>query len=130
MVNARDTSKHKQFARGLSQLDREGVIQLLTSQLRGPQRPILGAVGQMQYEVVNDRMTHEFNCPVSLEPLSHTVAQRTTSAAADVLSSESSIEIATGSDGSTIALFPSAWRLKTVKRDHPELALTGLGIDA
>ena len=42
---------------------------------------------------------------------------------------ESSIEIATGSDGSTIALFPNAWRLKTIKRDHPELALTGLGID-
>jgi peptide chain release factor 3 len=129
VVNARDTSKHKQFARGLAQLDREGVIQLLTSQLRGPQRPILGAVGQMQYEVVTERMTNEFNCPISLEPLQHTVAQLTTTAAADVLSSESSIEIATGSDGSTIALFPNAWRLKTVKRDHPELALSGLGID-
>jgi peptide chain release factor 3 len=71
VVNARDTSKHKQFHKGLSQLDREGVIQLLTSQLRGPQQPILGAVGQMQYEVVADRMTHEFNCPVSLEPTSN-----------------------------------------------------------
>jgi peptide chain release factor 3 len=129
VVSARDTSKHKQFARGLAQLDREGVIQLLTSQLRGPQRPILGAVGQMQYEVVTERMTHEFNCPISLEHLSHTVAQQTTPAAAEILSAESSIEIATGSDGSTIALFPNAWRLRTIKRDYPELALTGLGID-
>jgi peptide chain release factor 3 len=129
VVSARDTSKHKQFQRGLAQLDREGVIQVLTSSLRGPQRPILGAVGQMQYEVVNERMTNEFNCPISLEPLSHTVAQFTTAEAADVLSSESSIEIATNSDGATIALFPNAWRLKTVKRDHPELELTGLGVD-
>jgi peptide chain release factor 3 len=129
VVNARDTSKHKQFHRGLSQLDREGVIQLLTSQHRGPQQPILGAVGQMQYEVVNDRMTHEFHCPVSLEPLAHTIAQLTTSAAAEVLSSEVSVEVATGSDGSTIALFPNSWRLRSVKRDHPELALSSLGVD-
>jgi peptide chain release factor 3 len=128
VVNARDTSKHKQFHRGLSQLDREGVIQLLTSQLRGPQQPILGAVGQMQYEVVADRMTHEFNCPVNLEPLAHTLAQRTTPAAVDVLGSESNVEVATGSDGSTIALFPNTWRLGTVRRNHPELALTSLGV--
>jgi peptide chain release factor 3 len=129
VVNARDTSRHKQFHRGLTQLDREGVIQLLTSHHRGPQQPILGAVGQMQYEVVNDRMTHEFHCPVSLEPLAHTIAQLTTSAAVEVLSSEVSVEVATGSDGSTIALFPNSWRLRSVKRDHPELALTGLGVD-
>jgi peptide chain release factor 3 len=129
VVNARDTSKHKQFHRGLSQLDREGVIQLLTSQQRGPQQPILGAVGQMQYEVVNDRMTQEFNCPVSLEPLAHTIAQLTTPAAVEVLSGEVSVEVATGTDGATIALFPNAWRLKSVRRDHPELELTGLGVE-
>ena len=128
VVNARDTSKHKQFHKGLSQLDREGVIQLLTSQLRGPQQPILGAVGQMQYEVVADRMTHEFNCPVSLEPLAHTVAQRTVPAAQDVLGSESNVEVATGSDGTTIALFPNTWRLATVRRNHPDLELAGLGV--
>jgi len=129
VVNARDTSKHKQFQRGLSQLDREGVIQVLTSDLRGPQRPILGAVGQMQYEVVTERMTNEFNCPISLEPLEHTVAQLTTSAAADVLGSVVNVEVATRSDGATIALFPNVYRLRSVKRDHPELSLTGLGVD-
>jgi hypothetical protein len=36
--------------------------------------------------------------------------------------------VATGSDGSTIALFPNTWRLGTVKRNHPELALTSLGV--
>ena len=129
VVNARDTSKHKQFHRGLSQLDREGVIQLLTSQQRGPQQPILGAVGQMQYEVVQDRMTHEFNCPVSLEPLQHTLAQLTTADAVDVLASELNVEVATGSDGATIALFPSAWRLRSVRRDHPDLSLESLGVE-
>ncbi len=129
VVHARDTSKHKQFQRGLTQLDHEGVIQLLTSDLRGPQRPILGAVGQMQYEVVTDRMTHEFNCPIGLEPLTHTVAQLTTPVAAEILRPDTSIEVTTRSDGATIALFPSVWRLRAVKKNHPELALASLGVD-
>jgi peptide chain release factor 3 len=130
VVNARDTSKHKQFQRGLSQLDSEGVIQLLTTNLRGPQRPILGAVGQMQYEVVSERMSTEFSCPVTLEPLTHTVAQLTDAHVGEVLGSDSAIEIATRSDGATIALFPNSWRLRQVKKNHPELALTDLGLDS
>lgn len=128
-VSARDTSKHKQFHRGLSQLDREGVIQVLTSPLRGPQQPILGAVGQMQYEVVVDRMAQEFNCPVVLEPLPHTLAQLTTAAALDELAGVTGVEVAAAADGSTIALFPNAWRLRSVRRDHPDLPLSGLGVD-
>lgn len=129
LVSARDTSKHKQFQRGLSQLDHEGVIQLLTSDLRGPQRPILGAVGLMQYEVVTDRMTHEFHCPISLEQLNYTVAQLTSPAAADVLRADTSVEVTTRTDGATIALFPTAWRLRTVKKNHPDLELTSLGVE-
>ena len=128
-VSARDTSKHKQFHRGLSQLDREGVIQVLTSPLRGPQQPILGAVGQMQYEVVLDRMAQEFNCPVVLEPLPHTLAQLTTAAAVDELAGVTGVEVAAASDGTTVALFPNAWRLRSVRRDHPDLPLSGLGVD-
>ena len=49
-------------------------------------------------------------------------------AAQDVLGSESNVEVATGSDGTTIALFPNTWRLATVRRNHPDLELAGLGV--
>ena len=47
-----DTGRYKQFRRGIEQLDTEGVVQVLRSDLRGDQAPVLAAVGPMQFEVV------------------------------------------------------------------------------
>ena len=47
----------------------EGVVQVLRSDLRGDQAPVLAAVGPMQFEVVEHRMEHEFSAPVDLERL-------------------------------------------------------------
>ncbi len=67
----------KQFRKGIEQLDGEGVIQVLTSDLRGDQAPVLAAVGPLQFEVVTDRLENEFRAPVTLEPLGYSVARRT-----------------------------------------------------
>ena len=40
-----DTEQHKQFRTGIAQLDEEGVVQVLRSDLRGDQAPVLAAVG-------------------------------------------------------------------------------------
>ena len=76
-VRAADSGKYKQFRRGIEQLDQEGVVQVLRSDVRGDQAPVLAAVGPMQFEVVEQRMTAEFNAPVRLERLDYSVARRT-----------------------------------------------------
>ena len=43
-------------------------MQVLRSDLRGDQSPVLAAVGPMQFEVVEDRMTNEFNVPDPVLP--------------------------------------------------------------
>ena len=60
---AKDSSRYKQFRRGIEQLDQEGVVQVLRSDLRGDQAPVLAAVGPMQFEVAEHRMGHEFGAP-------------------------------------------------------------------
>src|SRR5690606_22615215 len=45
IITSRDTSRFKQFRRGIEQLDREGAVQVLRSDLRGDQAPVLAAVG-------------------------------------------------------------------------------------
>ncbi len=77
VVRAKDTSRYKQFRRGIEQLDQEGVVQVLRSDLRGDQAPVLAAVGPMQFEVAAQRLETEFKAPVRLEQLSYTVARRT-----------------------------------------------------
>jgi hypothetical protein len=41
-----DPSKHKQFRRGIEQLEQEGVVQVLRSDRRGDQAPVLAAVAR------------------------------------------------------------------------------------
>ena len=45
MARALDSGRYKQFRRGIEQLEQEGVVQVLRSDLRGDQAPVLAAVG-------------------------------------------------------------------------------------
>ena len=121
-----DTSKHKQFRRGIEQLDHEGVIQVLRSDLRGDQAPVLGAVGPMQFEVVEDRMTHDFGVAIRFDTLPYQLARRTDPASAAALGHDRQVEVLTRSDGALLALFSTPWRLRNTERDHPDLLLADL----
>ncbi|GAA1135508.1 peptide chain release factor 3 [Nesterenkonia lutea] len=116
-----DASKHKQFRKGIEQLDREGVIQVFFSERRGQQRPVLGAVGPMQFEVVSARMESDFGASVSFEPLEYSVARDIDEQAAEILRERQDCEVLYRSDGTPVALFRDPWRLRTVQRDHPHL---------
>ncbi|MFI5425861.1 hypothetical protein [Aeromicrobium sp. UC242_57] len=74
---ARDIGRYKQFRRGIEQPDQEGVVQVLRSDLRGDQSPVLAAVGPLQFEVVEERMKNEFTSPIRLTRLDYQVARRT-----------------------------------------------------
>lgn len=118
-----DASKHKQFRKGIEQLDREGVIQVFYSERRGQQRPVLGAVGPMQFEVVSARMESDFGASVSFDALEYSVARDIDEEAAEILRERQDCEVLNRSDGTPVALFRDPWRLRTVQRDHPQLSL-------
>ena len=126
VIRAKDSSKYKQFRRGIEQLDHEGVIQVLRSDLRGDQAPVLGAVGPMQFEVAEDRMINEFNAPCELERLNFSIARRTVPEDVPTLSRERNVEVLSRSDGELLALFSDRWRLQGVERTHPDLVLEPL----
>ena len=126
VIRAKDSSKYKQFRRGIEQLDHEGVIQVLRSDLRGDQAPVLGAVGPMQFEVAEDRMQNEFNAPCTLERLAYTIARQTVKEDIPTLARERSVEVLERSDGTLLALFSDRWRLQGVEREHPNLTLEPL----
>ncbi len=62
-----DPMKSKQLAKGVDQLMEEGVAQLFTSQFNG--RKIIGTVGQLQFEVIQYRLEHEYNAKCRFETL-------------------------------------------------------------
>ena len=121
-----DTARHKQIRRGIEQLDQEGVVQVLRSDLRGDQAPVLAAVGPMQFEVVQHRMETEFNAPIALDRLGYTTARRVQPEDAATVDAVSGVEVMRRSDGALLALFPDKWRVQSVQRAHPEVALEPL----
>jgi peptide chain release factor 3 len=126
VCRAKDSGRYKQFRRGIEQLEQEGVVQVLRSDLRGDQAPVLAAVGPMQFEVATHRMEHEFNAPVTLDRLEYTLARRTDRDWSKVLDRESGVEVLERGDGALLALFAGSWRLNRVLRDHPDVVLEPL----
>ena len=77
VVRCKDAGKYKQFRRGIDQLDTEGVVQVLASDLRGDQAPVLAAVGPLQFDVVLHRLEHEFGARSELDTLGYEMARLT-----------------------------------------------------
>ena len=121
-----DPSKHKQFRRGIEQLEQEGVVQVLRSDRRGDQAPVLAAVGPMQFEVATHRMATEIGAPISLESLPYQVARIVDPADADFMARQVSSEVLTRTDGVMLVLFSTRWRLEGFQRDNPDVKLGSL----
>ena len=63
-----DPMKAKQLAKGIDQLMGEGVAQMFINQFNG--RKLIGTVGQLQFEVIQYRLEHEYNATCRWEPAS------------------------------------------------------------
>lgn len=66
-IENQDPLKSKQLAKGIEQLMGEGVAQLFTNQFNG--RKIIGTVGQLQFEVIQYRLLHEYGAACRWEPI-------------------------------------------------------------
>lgn len=63
-----DPMKSKQLEKGIQQLMDEGVAQLFINQFNG--RKLIGTVGQLQFEVIQYRLLHEYGAQCRWEPVS------------------------------------------------------------
>ncbi|OFB38088.1 peptide chain release factor 3 [Mycolicibacterium sp. (ex Dasyatis americana)] len=121
-----DPSKHKQFRKGIEQLEQEGVVQVLRSDKRGEQAPVFAAVGPMQFEVAAHRMATELSAPVALESLPYQVARVVLPEDAEFVNKQVSCEVLTRTDGVMLVLFSTPWRLEGFQRDNPDIKLGSL----
>ncbi|CDP85218.1 MULTISPECIES: peptide chain release factor 3 [Mycolicibacterium] len=121
-----DPSKHKQFRKGIEQLEQEGVVQVLRSDKRGDQAPVFAAVGPMQFEVAAHRMATELSAPISLENLPYQVARVVRPEDAEYVNKQVSCEVLTRTDGVMLVLFSTPWRLEGFQRDNPDIKLGSL----
>ncbi len=70
-----DAMRRKKMQEALQHLSEEGAIQLFMDPAIGMQDPIIGVVGELQFEVLVHRMQDEYNLEVRLNRLPFTVAR-------------------------------------------------------
>lgn len=66
-----DPLKRKQLDRGLRELTEEGAAQVFYEESAIGPAPIVGAVGMLQFDVMQFRLEHEYGAPCRLERLSY-----------------------------------------------------------
>lgn len=118
-----DTSKFKQFRRGLSELDEEGVVQILRDPDMGDTDPVLAAVGVLQFEVFAHRLATEFNAPTEILNAEYQAIRITDKESAKRLREIGGIRIMRRRDDQLVALFTNRYRLQRLESDEPELTL-------
>ena len=118
-------SKFKQFQKGIQELREEGAIQIMYSMDDFKRDPILAAVGQLQFEVVQFRMLNEYGVETTLEALPYNLARWVAGGWDAIAHAGRIFNTLTVKDnwGRPVLLFKNEWNLQQVQEDHPELQL-------
>jgi peptide chain release factor 3 len=118
----KDPMKTKQLEKGIEQLTDEGVAQLFY--LQPGNRKVVVTVGDLQFEVIQYRLEHEYKASCSFTPMSYYKACWLTSD--DKLKLEDFIKrkqqnIGWDKDENPVFLAPSEWLLALAQKDYPEI---------
>ena len=124
-VRLKDPTRRKQLQNGLQQLSQEGTVQLFVREGLGPGDPYLGAVGQLQFEVLQVRLDLEYNVKIAFEPTKYTCARWIAGdpKGAEWLARRSDFLVVADRDGMPVVLAETAWSLNYALQEAPGLKL-------
>lgn len=121
IVNA-DPMKYKQLDKGIDQLMDEGVAQLFRGRKTG--RKIIGTVGQLQFEVIQYRLLHEYGASARYEPIALYKTCWFTSKNKEQLTdfkTRKSSQLATDKWGRDVFLAESSFALQMAQEKYPDI---------
>lgn len=121
VLRCADTSRRKQFERGLVQLVEEGAIQLLVDTDARRREPILAAVGQLQFDVVRFRLESEYNTQTAIEWLPYKMARWVYGDEAAIAKLKLPYQVRRTVDrlGQLVIMYQSRWDLEHCIKENP-----------
>lgn len=117
-----DPLKSKQLDKGIRQLMDEGVAQMFIQQPGN--RKIIGTVGQLQFEVINYRLEHEYGAKCRFVPRNYTKACWITTeneAKMDAFKRAKTNNVAVDKDDNLVFLAETPFLLTMAEKDYPEI---------
>ncbi len=126
-----DTLKRKQFVKGMEELAQEGAIQIFREVGAGMESVIVGVVGVLQFDVLEQRLKSEYHVDVRRQPLGYShirwiangpdeIDVRTLNLTRDTLRIEDM-------RGGKLLLFTSPWNIDWAIEHNPKLKLSEFG---
>lgn len=117
-----DALKRTKMQEGLKHLSEEGAIQLFIDPIVGAQDPIIGVVGELQFEVLSHRMQDEYNLETRLQRLSYSVARwPRTADGKPVNELKGNFTIYRDAIDQPVILLNQEWDLNWAKRENPDI---------
>lgn len=124
-VTATDTMKRKQFLKGITQLAEEGAIQIYKEPDIGIEEFIIGAVGVLQFEVLEYRLKNEYNVELKRTNLNQRFARWITEINGDPnnLNVTSSTRLVKDAKEKYVLLFENEWSIQWALDKNKGLSL-------
>lgn len=132
-LNNPNPSNYKRFRDGLEQLLQEGVVQSFELNTHSPNKLALGAIGPLQFDVVEYRMKSEYNADTERLPTNWSSMRWVDPeyTAEDFNRGNLPVGAMTGYDrkGNLVILFTNDWSINMFREKQPEVKLSDTPFD-
>ncbi len=132
-LHSPSTAQFKRFREGLDQLLQEGVVQSFLLKDSSQRVPLLGAVGPLQFEVVQYRMQTEYGAESRLEQASWKVIRWAVPEYGTPLDDSllpTGARLASDTAGKPVILFVDEWSCNFFAERNPRIQLSALPLEA
>ena len=123
MLSTSDPLRRKQLDQGLRQLTEEGAAQVFFLPSGAGQTPIVGAVGQLQFDVMLHRLEHEYGVSCKLERFGYRYPRWVTGPMAEIerLARGHGRALLFDAKGQPVLVFADTWTLRWTLENEKEL---------
>ena len=125
-LTVEDPSRRKQFRKALDQLTLEGAVQVFWLDDSSTYDPILGAVGQLQFEVVEHRLKSDYNVEVRMESMPLKFVRWVEKPDEKPLQLSRSTRPALDNWERPVLLFPGQWDIDYARDKNKDLVLNAI----
>lgn len=121
-ITAKNALKHKQYHKGIEQLVQEGTIQLYKTPYF--EDYIIGAVGELQFQVFEYRMKNEYKVDIEFNHMTHELARWVTKGTVSDDMTDSRKMLVNDQQGRSVLLFENDFALRWFTDKHPDIELS------
>jgi peptide chain release factor 3 len=121
-LTVKDALRRIKLKEALKHLAEEGAIQLFIDPIVGMQDPLIGAVGELQFEVLVHRLNDEYNLEAKMQRLPFTVARWPKDKDGNAVDQiKGNFQMFRDMSNQPVLLLNQEWDLNWAQRENPEI---------